>query len=188
MISRTGRYKVFPIVGTFVMTVGLLLLSRLGAGSSIWTAAAYMLVVGRRDRDGHAGARARRPELGRPPADGRRDVRVAPVPADRRVDRDRPVRRDLREPPGGEPRRAAARRAAPDAPRAPTVDPAPARRRSTTPTSRRSPTRSGRSSWSAPASASSPSGSPGSCARCRCARRPARGRPPARRSASRRRA
>ena len=37
LISRYGRYKVFPIVGTAVMTVGLLLLSRLGAGSSTWT-------------------------------------------------------------------------------------------------------------------------------------------------------
>ncbi len=46
LISRYGRYKVFPIVGTAVMTVGLLLLSRLGAGSSTWTASAYMLVVG----------------------------------------------------------------------------------------------------------------------------------------------
>jgi EmrB/QacA subfamily drug resistance transporter len=46
LISRYGRYKVFPIVGTAVMTVGLLLLSRLGPGSSTWTASAYMLVVG----------------------------------------------------------------------------------------------------------------------------------------------
>jgi EmrB/QacA subfamily drug resistance transporter len=46
LISRYGRYKVFPIVGTAVMTVGLLLLSRLGAGSSTWTASVYMLVVG----------------------------------------------------------------------------------------------------------------------------------------------
>jgi EmrB/QacA subfamily drug resistance transporter len=46
VISRSGRYKVFPIVGTFVMTVGLVLLSRLGVGSSIWFAAGCMLVVG----------------------------------------------------------------------------------------------------------------------------------------------
>jgi EmrB/QacA subfamily drug resistance transporter len=46
LISRYGRYKVFPILGTAVMTVGLLLLSRLGVGSSTWTASAYMLVVG----------------------------------------------------------------------------------------------------------------------------------------------
>jgi len=46
LISRYGRYKVFPIVGTAVMSVGLLLLSRLGPGSSTWTASVYMLVVG----------------------------------------------------------------------------------------------------------------------------------------------
>jgi len=46
LISKYGRYKVFPIVGTAVMSVGLLLLSRLGPGSSTWTASAYMLVVG----------------------------------------------------------------------------------------------------------------------------------------------
>jgi EmrB/QacA subfamily drug resistance transporter len=46
LISRRGRYKVFPIVGTVVMTFGLLLLSRLGVGSSVWTASVYMLVVG----------------------------------------------------------------------------------------------------------------------------------------------
>jgi EmrB/QacA subfamily drug resistance transporter len=46
LISRYGRYKMFPIVGTALMTVGLLLLSRLGVGSSTWTASAYMLVVG----------------------------------------------------------------------------------------------------------------------------------------------
>ena len=46
LISRYGRYKPFPIAGTLVMTGGLLLLSRLGVGSSTWTASAYMLVVG----------------------------------------------------------------------------------------------------------------------------------------------
>jgi EmrB/QacA subfamily drug resistance transporter len=46
VISRTGRYKVFPVVGTAVMTVGLLLLSRLDADTSTATASAYMLVLG----------------------------------------------------------------------------------------------------------------------------------------------
>jgi EmrB/QacA subfamily drug resistance transporter len=46
LISRFGRYKPFPIAGTAVMTVGLLLLSRLGVGSSTWAASAYMLVLG----------------------------------------------------------------------------------------------------------------------------------------------
>ena len=45
-ITRTGRYKVFPVVGTAVMTVGLLLLSRLDAETPRWLAGSYMLVFG----------------------------------------------------------------------------------------------------------------------------------------------
>ena len=33
MISRTGRYKVFPVAGLALMTVGLLLLAQMGAGT-----------------------------------------------------------------------------------------------------------------------------------------------------------
>ena len=46
VISRTGRYKLFPIAGTAVMTVGLLLLSRLDVTTSAAAAAAYLLVLG----------------------------------------------------------------------------------------------------------------------------------------------
>ena len=46
LISRYGQYKMFPIVGTVVMTVGLVLLSQLGVGSSTWTASLFMLVLG----------------------------------------------------------------------------------------------------------------------------------------------
>jgi len=45
-ISRTGRYKIFPVAGTAVMTVGLLLLSRLGVTTSAAAADAYLLVLG----------------------------------------------------------------------------------------------------------------------------------------------
>ncbi len=45
-IARIGRYKVFPVVGTAVMTVGLLLLSRLGVGTSTGLASVYLLVLG----------------------------------------------------------------------------------------------------------------------------------------------
>src|SRR6266545_4859785 len=34
LVSRWGRYKIFPIVGTALMTVGLFLLSRMGPGTS----------------------------------------------------------------------------------------------------------------------------------------------------------
>ena len=46
LISRTGRYKLFPIAGTAVMTVGLLLLSRLSLNTSAAAADAYLLVLG----------------------------------------------------------------------------------------------------------------------------------------------
>ena len=46
LISRTGRYRPFPIVGTAVMTVGLVLLSRLEVGTSTGLAGLYMLVMG----------------------------------------------------------------------------------------------------------------------------------------------
>src|SRR3954454_2822370 len=46
LITRYGRYRIFPIVGTTLMVVGMLLLSRLGVGSSTLAADAYMLVLG----------------------------------------------------------------------------------------------------------------------------------------------
>ena len=46
IISRTGRYRFFPIAGTAVMTVGLFLLSLMGVGSSTLQDALYMLVLG----------------------------------------------------------------------------------------------------------------------------------------------
>ena len=46
LISRIGRYKVFPIVGTAVLVVGMFLLSRLGVGTAPLLASVYMAVVG----------------------------------------------------------------------------------------------------------------------------------------------
>jgi len=46
IISRIGRYRMFPIIGTAIMTVGLLLLSTLNVTSSPLMASAYMLVLG----------------------------------------------------------------------------------------------------------------------------------------------
>ncbi len=46
LISRIGRYKVFPIVGTAILVGGMFLLSRLGVGTAPWLASAYMVVVG----------------------------------------------------------------------------------------------------------------------------------------------
>ncbi len=46
LISRTGRYRAFPIAGTALMTVGLVLLSQVGVGTSLSVAALYMFVLG----------------------------------------------------------------------------------------------------------------------------------------------
>jgi len=46
VISRTGHYRPFPIAGTAVMTVGLLLLSRLDTTTSALAADLYLLVLG----------------------------------------------------------------------------------------------------------------------------------------------
>ncbi|MFL6075634.1 MAG: MDR family MFS transporter [Mycobacteriales bacterium] len=46
LISRSGRYKVYPVVGTAVMAFGLYLLSRLALHTGTWAQSAYLLVFG----------------------------------------------------------------------------------------------------------------------------------------------
>jgi EmrB/QacA subfamily drug resistance transporter len=46
LISKTGRYRIFPLVGTAVMSVGLFLLSRMSASTSIAAASGIMLTLG----------------------------------------------------------------------------------------------------------------------------------------------
>jgi EmrB/QacA subfamily drug resistance transporter len=46
VISRTGRYKAFPVVGMAVMAVGLYLLSTMGPTTTEASAGAYMVVLG----------------------------------------------------------------------------------------------------------------------------------------------
>jgi EmrB/QacA subfamily drug resistance transporter len=46
LITRTGRYKVFPVIGTAVAAVGLWLLSSLDESTGSGVAALYMLVLG----------------------------------------------------------------------------------------------------------------------------------------------
>ncbi|MER8084154.1 MDR family MFS transporter [Streptomyces sp. NPDC094048] len=46
VVSKTGRYRIFPIVGSLVMAVGLYLLSRMGPDSGVWLESLYMLVLG----------------------------------------------------------------------------------------------------------------------------------------------
>ena len=46
VISRSGRYRAFPIAGTALITVGILLLSQVGIGTSLVVAALFMFVLG----------------------------------------------------------------------------------------------------------------------------------------------
>ncbi|MER7666956.1 MDR family MFS transporter [Kitasatospora sp. NPDC096128] len=46
VVSKTGKYRVFPIAGTLVMAVGLYLLSRLEPGTGTAQASLYMFVLG----------------------------------------------------------------------------------------------------------------------------------------------
>ncbi|MER5808898.1 MFS transporter [Streptomyces sp. NPDC002033] len=46
IVSRTGRWKVFPILGTAVTAIGLLLLHRLERTSSDWEMSVYFFVFG----------------------------------------------------------------------------------------------------------------------------------------------
>jgi EmrB/QacA subfamily drug resistance transporter len=46
LISRRGRYKVFPVVGTATMTLGLYLLSLLSPTTSVLLSSVYMFVLG----------------------------------------------------------------------------------------------------------------------------------------------
>ncbi len=46
LVTRTGRYKVFPIVGTGVLAVGLALLTQLGPHTPYGVVAIYMFITG----------------------------------------------------------------------------------------------------------------------------------------------
>src|SRR4051794_7179574 len=46
VVGKTGRYKIFPVVGSLVMALGMLLLSFVQADTPYWQLAAGMLVLG----------------------------------------------------------------------------------------------------------------------------------------------
>lgn len=46
LISRTGRYKVWPVVGLAVIAVAMVLLSRLDAGTPLWSVLLRVFVLG----------------------------------------------------------------------------------------------------------------------------------------------
>ncbi|MGZ3144623.1 MDR family MFS transporter [Lentzea chajnantorensis] len=45
-ISRTGKYRLFPLIGSAVLTAGLFLMSNLGTDTSYWLMGAFMVVLG----------------------------------------------------------------------------------------------------------------------------------------------
>nr|WP_264081211.1 MDR family MFS transporter [Streptomyces spectabilis] len=46
VVSRTGTYRIFPIVGALVMAAGLFLMSLMGSATSAWLESLYMFVLG----------------------------------------------------------------------------------------------------------------------------------------------
>jgi EmrB/QacA subfamily drug resistance transporter len=46
LISRWGKYRIFPIIGTAIVTLGMALLSRLGIDTSLWVVVVDMIVLG----------------------------------------------------------------------------------------------------------------------------------------------
>jgi EmrB/QacA subfamily drug resistance transporter len=46
MISRTGRYKIYPIVGAALLVIGAILFTRIGADTELWVIGLYMPVFG----------------------------------------------------------------------------------------------------------------------------------------------
>src|ERR1019366_7071637 len=46
LVTRWGRYKVFPILGTALMTIGAYLMSLIGQTTGAWVMAGYMFVFG----------------------------------------------------------------------------------------------------------------------------------------------
>jgi EmrB/QacA subfamily drug resistance transporter len=45
-VTKWGRYKIFPVIGTALMTIGLFLLSRLGIHTSFWIVSLYLFILG----------------------------------------------------------------------------------------------------------------------------------------------
>ncbi len=115
LISRFGRYKPFPIAGTALMTVGLVLLSRLAVATPLWQLVVYLVVLGLGLGMVMQVLVLAAQNAVALPAARRRDLGLDPLSPDRRLDRRLGLRRHLRQPPrqrAGEPpaaRREAAR-------------------------------------------------------------------------------
>ena len=86
--SRTGRYKIFPVVGSILLVVGLLLMSTVGADTSLWPHRPVHAHLRLRPRSEHAEHRAGHAELGERARHGRGHVGSDLLPPGRRFARD----------------------------------------------------------------------------------------------------
>jgi len=46
LVTKWGRYKIYPVLGTALMTLGLFLLSRLGIQTNFWIVSLYLFILG----------------------------------------------------------------------------------------------------------------------------------------------
>jgi EmrB/QacA subfamily drug resistance transporter len=46
LTSRTGRYKIFPVIGSAALVIGMLLMSTVGADTPLWRTDLFMIVFG----------------------------------------------------------------------------------------------------------------------------------------------
>jgi EmrB/QacA subfamily drug resistance transporter len=46
LVGKTGRYKIFPVLGTAVMTVAFWLLSTMGPATPVWQQSLYLFILG----------------------------------------------------------------------------------------------------------------------------------------------
>ncbi|WP_172831728.1 MDR family MFS transporter [Mycobacterium asiaticum] len=46
VVGRTGRYKIFPVAGTALMTIAFVLMSRMDGSTSAWVQSVYLLILG----------------------------------------------------------------------------------------------------------------------------------------------
>src|SRR5690606_12267910 len=46
LITKTGKYKIYPILGAVMLTIALYLLSTIGVGTSYWVVAVYAYLFG----------------------------------------------------------------------------------------------------------------------------------------------
>ncbi len=98
LMSRNGRYKIYPILGATIVIGALVMLSSLTRALAVLVRRSVDVRPGRRPRLHHAGADHGRAELRGPQRHGRRDQLGGVLPADGRLVRHRAVRRDPVQP------------------------------------------------------------------------------------------